>query len=94
MRRTDFSRKHVNRKHRKRYKCGECDAAFNLNADLRRHSQNVHRDLIDDTKREYKCSNDGCLMPDKVFFRKDNFERHLRRCRVKLAERQEDAVQN
>ncbi|OAK97319.1 hypothetical protein IQ06DRAFT_43246 [Phaeosphaeriaceae sp. SRC1lsM3a] len=74
---------HMNRKHIRRFTCNICSKAFSLNADLTRHKLNVHleRREFRHPTQSYKCSNPGCRTPSKVFLRKDNFERHVRKCR-------------
>jgi uncharacterized Zn-finger protein len=69
----------VNRKHVRRFGCDLCQSAFNLNNDLERHKRTVHH------KHSYKlaghmCTNAHCITPGKVFVRKDNFDRHVKRC--------------
>jgi hypothetical protein len=34
-----------------------------------------------DQKEQWKCTNSYCKTPDLVFTRRDNFQRHLLRCR-------------
>lgn len=68
---------HFNRKHNKRFKCGDCDKAFSLRADLDRHKVNRHRAT---PERFYHCPNKFCACPNKVFTRKDNYNRHVQRC--------------
>lgn len=78
---------HTNRKHEKRFSCEECDSAFNLQADLQRHKASVHGASA---KLAWRCTNAGCLTPNKVFVRKDNFLRHARRCEQSIRKQVED----
>ncbi|KAF2868702.1 hypothetical protein BDV95DRAFT_120070 [Massariosphaeria phaeospora] len=78
--RTEGSRnKHMNRKHIRRYKCMvlDCGRDFNLNADLNRHKRTVHKTGVDET---WRCGNDNCQTPQKVFHRRDNLLRHMSAC--------------
>jgi uncharacterized Zn-finger protein len=70
---------HLNRKHRRRYRCTHCSSAFSLKADLKRHERSVHKDIHAD--QVFICPNPLCSIPEKKFTRRDNFERHARRCR-------------
>ncbi|CAG5178322.1 uncharacterized protein ALTATR162_LOCUS8642 [Alternaria atra] len=70
---------HLNRKHRRRYRCKHCDSAFALKADLKRHERGVHKDMY--AVKAFYCANPTCAIPEKKFTRRDNFERHVRRCR-------------
>lgn len=70
---------HVNRKHDQRYKCDSCHRAFNLRADLLRHESSVHT-----LASAWRCMNEPCLKPGKVFARKDNFRRHVKTCNEAL----------
>jgi uncharacterized C2H2 Zn-finger protein len=73
---------HVNRKHDQRYKCDSCHRAFNLRADLIRHESSVHT-----LASAWRCTNEPCLKPGKVFARKDNFRRHVKTCNEALQAR-------
>jgi uncharacterized Zn-finger protein len=75
---------HTNRRHRRRYACELCSSSFSLKADLQRHELTVHRDAHFQEAKMWKCSNVGCSVPDKEFWRKDNFTRHVARCRKGL----------
>jgi hypothetical protein len=82
-------REHQNRRHIRRSKCGMCDRAFNLQADLGRHERTVHKSgvgAIDGGHEDspLKCPNKGCKTADKVWDRKDNLWRHIVRCRKAL----------
>ncbi|KAF2821729.1 hypothetical protein CC86DRAFT_99909 [Ophiobolus disseminans] len=68
-------KKHINRKHVRRYTCNSCGAAFHLNTDLKRHQTTVH-EL--DLKESYPCPNEGCT---QTFARRDNLTRHARHCK-------------
>ncbi|KAJ6208070.1 hypothetical protein PSV09DRAFT_2422791 [Bipolaris maydis] len=70
---------HLNRKHRRRYRCQHCPSAFALKADLRRHERSVHKDMYQ--AQAFSCPNPACAIPQKRFARRDNLERHIRRCR-------------
>lgn len=63
---------HKRRKHLRRYKCAQCEAAFNLRADLLRHQDTRHK--VDG--RSHSCTFPGC---DATFSRRDNLSRHQRR---------------
>ncbi|ORY11907.1 hypothetical protein BCR34DRAFT_587590 [Clohesyomyces aquaticus] len=75
--------KHINRKHRRRYTCPveSCEKAFSLNADLERHKRALHREELGISSTVLKCPNWSCLSPEKIYTRKDNLNRHVRRCR-------------
>ncbi|KAH7093127.1 hypothetical protein FB567DRAFT_167311 [Paraphoma chrysanthemicola] len=79
-------RNHYNRRHNLRYKCTLCTAAFGLRKDLERHKTTVHKDLFQSQTRLF-CSNVGCATPDKEFNRRDNFQRHVERCRLAIVTR-------
>jgi uncharacterized C2H2 Zn-finger protein len=87
--RTSGQRKnHHNRKHNLRFTCNfaSCDSAFGLRADLERHRRTVHRNVLQpESSRAFKCNNIGCTTPEKVYTRKDNFTRHVERCRKAIA---------
>jgi hypothetical protein len=72
---------HINLKHIRRFKCDVCPSAFFLKTDLTRHALNVHSTHTAVAKA-WTCPNQGCNMHGKPFFRKDNFERHVKRCRA------------
>ncbi|KAH8730957.1 hypothetical protein GQ44DRAFT_768118 [Phaeosphaeriaceae sp. PMI808] len=77
-------REHENRKHIRRFVCNVCTLGFNLRADLKRHEKSVHKSGY--TERDQcgywlKCPNVGCKSADKVWDRKDNYTRHVERCR-------------
>lgn len=63
---------HEVRKHIKRYKCEECDKAFNLSPDLERHKKTRHK--IGSNMLE--CPHADC---NETFTRQDNLQRHLRK---------------
>ncbi|KAF2448696.1 hypothetical protein P171DRAFT_336792, partial [Karstenula rhodostoma CBS 690.94] len=72
---------HIHRKHVRRYSCAICPSTFHLKTDLKRHELTVHRkDLAADT-HGFRCPNPACSIPKKVFIRRDNFERHVSRCK-------------
>ncbi|KAH7394311.1 hypothetical protein BKA66DRAFT_411035 [Pyrenochaeta sp. MPI-SDFR-AT-0127] len=73
-------RNHHNRKHNLRYTCVVCTVPFGLRADLERHEHTVHSDLFR-SERRFWCTVPGCAIPKKEFNRKDNFDRHVERCR-------------
>lgn len=60
--------------------------AFNLKSDLERHKRTVHRNDTGKVTGQ-TCINASCISPGKVFARKDNFDRHTKRCAKR---RQED----
>jgi hypothetical protein len=68
-------RSHVNRKHVRRFQCGECTQAFHLNADLKRHQSTVHEAAVE---QNYPCPNKGCT---QTFARKDHLLRHEKNCK-------------
>jgi transcription elongation factor Elf1 len=63
-------KKHVNRKHVRRFACGTCDATFHLNADLKRHKFNVHERSL---RERHACPSTGCSFTTS---RRDNLRRH------------------
>ncbi|KAH7408758.1 hypothetical protein DE146DRAFT_388025 [Phaeosphaeria sp. MPI-PUGE-AT-0046c] len=75
-------RRHTYRKHIRRFTCKLCDSSFHLKKDLERHEQTVHRRLRD-AGSGYTCTNPHCSAPDTVFARKDNFNRHVKRCAMR-----------
>lgn len=77
---------HYNRKHNLRYKCVVCSAAFGLRKDLERHKSTVHKESFS-TEVSLFCTNPGCATPMKEFNRKDNFKRHVERCREAIETR-------
>lgn len=77
---------HFNRKHNLRYDCKLCGAAFGLRKDLERHQSTVHKDMYKPVN-QLLCPNPGCATPKKVFNRKDNFNRHVERCRQAVVTR-------
>jgi uncharacterized C2H2 Zn-finger protein len=79
-------RNHYNRRHNLRYKCSLCTAAFGLRKDLERHKHTVHKDQFQSGTRLF-CTNFGCATPKKEFNRRDNFHRHVERCRQAIATR-------
>jgi hypothetical protein len=78
---TKFLSQHINLKHIRRFQCDNCPSAFFLKTDLTRHAVNVHNTRTA-VARTWRCSNHGCTMNGKVFFRKDDFERHVKRCQA------------
>ncbi|KAF2250422.1 hypothetical protein BU26DRAFT_424836 [Trematosphaeria pertusa] len=74
--------KHVNRKHRRRYICpiSSCQKAFSLNADMERHKKTVHKELFSFSDSMLKCPLSKCKTPEKLYSRKDNLDRHVKRC--------------
>ncbi|KAH7063819.1 hypothetical protein BKA63DRAFT_526250 [Paraphoma chrysanthemicola] len=74
-------RRHINRKHIRRFKClqGSCESAFHLKADLQRHHDSVHQSST--SARGFSCANSWCMSRGKLWPRKDNFERHAKRCK-------------
>jgi uncharacterized C2H2 Zn-finger protein len=81
-----LQRTHYNRKHNLRYTCEECSAAFGLRKDLERHEQTVHQKQSSSTPA-FLCPNVGCATPDKRFTRKDNWRRHVNKCKETVAVR-------
>ncbi|KAF1829919.1 hypothetical protein BDW02DRAFT_125843 [Decorospora gaudefroyi] len=69
--------KHVNLVHAHRFKCGHggCKKTFGLRTNLERHEATHRRD-----EQGLSCPNAWCKTPAKVFPRRDNLERHVRRC--------------
>lgn len=67
---------HHNRKHNQRFKCDECDKAFSLRADLRRHEATVHKAGSTGNFSSYPCPATGCV---QTFLRRDNLLRHMRK---------------
>lgn len=82
--RTPGQRKnHHNRKHNLRYICTftHCESAFGLRADLERHKRTVHRATLKiNPEQLHRCTNPGCATPNKTYPRKDNYNRHVKRC--------------
>lgn len=72
-------RRHIYRKHVRRFACELCKSSFNLKKDLERHEQTVHRAQLE-ARPGYVCPNSYCISPQTVFARKDNFDRHVKRC--------------
>ena len=72
--------KHINRKHLRRYQCSfdGCDNAFSLKTNLDRHKTSRHRSEA--REEGLSCPNSWCRSSEKVFTRRDNLERHIRRC--------------
>ncbi|EFQ86236.1 hypothetical protein CFE70_000098 [Pyrenophora teres f. teres 0-1] len=75
-------RNHHNRRHNLRYTCIVCTAPFGLRADLDRHQYTRHPEQYRAADR-FWCTVEGCENPGKEWSRKDNFERHVRRCEGK-----------
>lgn len=71
---------HNNRMHNLRFVCSNCDAKFGLKSDLERHKHTKHKKLFGPLAT-FCCTNEGCATPGKKFHRKDNFRRHVERCR-------------
>ena len=73
--------KHIKLKHRHDYPCSVngCGAAFSENTTLKRHINSVHNK---GGGGGVTCPNSWCKIPDKVFDRKDNLKRHMKRCGV------------
>ncbi|KAF9737160.1 hypothetical protein PMIN03_011602 [Paraphaeosphaeria minitans] len=71
---------HIHRKHVRRYSCALCASTFHLKTDLKRHELTVHRKDLAAETRGFRCPNPACSIPEKVFIRRDNFERHVSRC--------------
>jgi uncharacterized Zn-finger protein len=78
----DLGSDHNNRKHNRRFKCSRCDRpAFHLKADLKRHLATTHaKDLDQKPLKVFRCPNIGCSIPEKEFYRRDNFRRHVKSC--------------
>ena len=70
---------HIKLRRCRRHTCRLCSARFALKADLNRHMGTVHRDK-QKPARTFVCNNPDCSVRNKQFLRKDNFERHVRRC--------------
>lgn len=84
-------REHERRKHVRRFVCLICSRDFNLRADLMRHEKTVHNTSVVEAVNmrgsgTMRCPILGCKNADKVWARKDNLERHAKRCR-KASER-------
>ncbi|KAF2130350.1 hypothetical protein P153DRAFT_430584 [Dothidotthia symphoricarpi CBS 119687] len=75
---------HHNRKHNLRYPCTLCPAAFGLRKDLERHEHTVHKEHFK-SEQVFRCTNEGCATPAIEFNRKDNFQRHVKRCEKAIA---------
>jgi hypothetical protein len=78
-------KEHENRKHVRRFQCSVCPKDFNLRADVKRHEKTVHkianlRPIDIQNSHKLICPNVGCKSKDKVWLRKDNFNRHVQRC--------------
>ncbi|KAH7396620.1 hypothetical protein DE146DRAFT_657255 [Phaeosphaeria sp. MPI-PUGE-AT-0046c] len=71
---------HYNSVHNRRFPCSDCSRAFGLRLDLERHKHTTHKD-IHGPRATFTCTNIGCTRLKKPFHRKDNFRRHLNRCR-------------
>jgi hypothetical protein len=75
-----------------------CDRRFHLQADLNRHAKTVHGQLDagagapEDNALSWICPLEHCSTPSKVWARKDNFNRHVERCR-RLAMTVEDELE-
>jgi hypothetical protein len=82
--RLTIPRNHHNRKHNLRYTCVLCAAAFGLRKDLERHEFTVHKDHFRSEIRMF-CPNMYCSTPQKEYNRKDNFNRHVKRCQQAIA---------
>lgn len=79
------NRNHHNRIHNLRFTCPVCALAFGLRTDMERHKRNIHKDACESLQVEvFKCTYIGCATPEKEFRRKDNFKRHVERCRKAL----------
>ena len=77
-------RNHYNRTHNLRYTCNLCNSvSFGLAADLKRHKRNLHQQSLG-SDETYQCTLPGCATPNKIFRRKDNFNRHVKRCRKRI----------
>ena len=75
---------HINRKHVRRYICLVCQPTigFNLQADLTRLNRAKH----DGGEGEvFYCAEPGCKEPNKPWARKDNLNRHMKRCQKAVA---------
>lgn len=88
---------HYNRKHNLRFICTlpACNDAFGLRADLERHKRSVHSKISKaGGGQTFRCTNVGCTTPDKTYNRKDNFTRHVQRCRraIEMAYKKERLV--
>ncbi|RMZ74639.1 C2H2 type zinc finger domain [Pyrenophora seminiperda CCB06] len=79
-------RNHHNRRHNLRYTCIICTAPFGLRADLERHQFARHPEHFRAADR-FWCTIVGCENPGKEWSRKDNFERHVKRCEARSAKR-------
>ncbi|KAF2111374.1 hypothetical protein BDV96DRAFT_602979 [Lophiotrema nucula] len=76
-----LKRKHTHRKHVRRFGCTEdnCESSFNLKADLKRHERTVHK-RAHALQETWRCHNAHCQIPEKLFTRRDNFQRHKTKC--------------
>lgn len=79
-----LQRIHYNRKHNLRYTCQECNKSFGLRKDLERHELSVHQKHLSSTPA-HTCPHEGCATPGKKFPRKDNWRRHVNKCKETLA---------
>jgi hypothetical protein len=70
---------HINRSHVRRFKCKQCDKAFNLKADLHRHELSKHKPEL---QQIFHCADAACT---HTFTRRDNLVRHIHKCHKKNA---------
>lgn len=71
---------HYNRVHNRRFSCDNCSKSFGLRLDLERHKHTKHKNLFGPLVT-FHCAIVGCATPGKTFHRKDNFQRHVERCK-------------
>jgi uncharacterized Zn-finger protein len=67
-------RKHIKRRHDKRFECAICKHKFGFNKDLTRHMEAVHRDKSMPAAK-FPCPVETC---DKSYTRNDNLQRHIK----------------
>ena len=75
-----MTRKHIHRKHDKRYKCVDCNRVFGLPSDLNRRRNSMREAAAG--LPEFICNTEGCSSVRKKWIRKDHFIEHVRRCEV------------
>jgi uncharacterized Zn-finger protein len=78
---TQIDSDHIRRLHARRFECNLCQSRFNLKTDLERHQRCRHGEYKEgEIPESWTCNHDPCISPGRVFMRKDNFRRHVKRC--------------